>query len=57
MGEGKDSKQGKEPHLCKLVKRDEMEQVRRLVKDPAYLCKKCGRAAREQGSLCEPSRL
>ena len=57
MGEGKDSKQGKESHLCKLVKREEIEQVRQLVKDPAYLCTKCGRAAREQSRLCEPSRL
>jgi hypothetical protein len=57
MGEGKEAQTGKELHLCKLVKRDEMEQVRQLVKDAAYFCKKCGRAAREPGNLCEPARI
>lgn len=51
-------KEGKRcQHLCKLAKRDEIKQLRALVKDAAYLCTKCGRAAREPDNLCEPSRL
>jgi len=55
MGDCKDSKHCQ--HLCKLVKRDELEQVRKLVKDAAFLCEKCGRAAREKDNLCDPSRI
>lgn len=57
MGDGKESKHGRDQHLCKLVKRDDFEQLRKLVKDAAYFCKKCGRAAREQDNLCDPSRI
>jgi hypothetical protein len=55
MGDCKDSKHCQ--HLCKLVKRDELEQVRKLVKDAAFLCEKCGRAARDKDNLCDPSRI
>ena len=57
MGGCKESKDCHEQHLCKLVKRDDMEQVKKLVKDAAFFCKKCGRAAREKDNLCDPSRI
>lgn len=57
MGDCKDSKHCRDQHLCKLAKRGDIEQVRKLVKDAAFVCKKCGRAAREQENLCEPTRI
>jgi len=57
MGGCKESKQGHDQHLCKLVKCDDFEQVRKLVKDAAFICKKCGRAARDKDNLCDPSRI
>ncbi len=57
MGDCKDSKDCHDRHLCKLVKRDDLEQVRKLVKDAEYYCKKCGRAARDKENLCAPSRI
>lgn len=57
MGDCKDSEHCRDQHLCKLVKRDEFEQVRTLVRDAAFICRKCGRVAREAGNLCKPSRL
>jgi hypothetical protein len=57
MGECKEGKSCRDQHLCKLVKRDEMERVRELVKGAAFFCTKCGRAAREKDNLCDPSRI
>lgn len=57
MSECKSSKDCHEQHLCKLVKRDDLDKVKKLVKDAAYFCKKCGRAARDKEHLCDPSRI
>ena len=57
MGDCRDSENCKERHLCKLVKREEFEKVRKLVKEAAYICMKCGRAARDKDNLCSPSPL
>ena len=57
MGDCKDAERCRELHLCKLVKRDELQLVRKLVVDAEFICKKCGRVAREKKNLCKPSRL
>lgn len=57
MGKCKDSENCHDKHLCKLVKHDDLEKVRKLVKGAEFFCKKCGRAAREKGNLCSPSRI
>jgi len=57
MGSCKDKERCREEHLCKLAKRDDIEAIRALVKGAAYVCTKCGRAAREPGNLCSPSRI
>jgi transcription elongation factor Elf1 len=31
-----------------------LEQIRSLVKDPKFICKKCGRVAHSADNLCEP---
>lgn len=46
---------GHEHHICQM--KDDLEKIKKLVKDPAFVCKNCGRAAREEENLCSPSRL
>jgi hypothetical protein len=47
--------------LCKLVKKDflkdHFKEYKALVKEPEYICKKCGRLAKDKRSLCKPVRL
>lgn len=47
--------------LCKLVKKDflkkHLREYKELVKDPIWVCRKCGRAANNMESLCKPARL
>jgi len=32
----------------------DLETVKALVKNPKFICKKCGRAAAKEENLCEP---
>lgn len=57
MGKCKDEENCHDHHLCKLVKREDLEKVKKLVKDAEYFCKKCGRAAHSKDNLCDPSRI
>ncbi len=51
----------KEPkRLCKWKKEDIKEDwsdLRKIVKDPEYICKKCGRAANDDDYLCKPEEI
>lgn len=53
--------QSHDKHLCKLtaegLHRNEPDVFARLVHEPRYACKSCGRAAAEAESLCMPVRL
>jgi rubrerythrin len=44
--------------LCKLVKRDYLKknfkEFQELVTDPLFICRKCGRVAKEKQYLCRP---
>jgi acetyl-CoA carboxylase alpha subunit len=44
--------------LCKLVKRDflkkNFKEYQELVTDPHFICRKCGRVAKEKQYLCKP---
>ncbi|MDW7711933.1 MAG: hypothetical protein SCH98_15820 [Deferrisomatales bacterium] len=45
-------------HLCRVVKKGGTpEKVRRLVGEPRYLCRTCGRTAQQSENLCKPSAL
>jgi hypothetical protein len=43
-------------HLCDLADKGQitLDQMKELVKDPKFICKKCGRVANKEENLCEP---
>jgi hypothetical protein len=41
-------------HLCVLVSKGEFEKIRKLVKEPRFVCFNCGRAATSDKNLCNP---
>ena len=47
---------GHKQHLCDLAERGELtlDQIKALVKDPKFICRKCGRVANKAENLCEP---
>ena len=46
---------GHSKHLCDMAKRGvDLKTYKELVKDPKFICKKCGRAAAKEENLCEP---
>ena len=46
-------------HLCHLV--EDMgigiDEYKALIKNPEFLCRKCGRVATREGNLCEPIKV
>ena len=46
-------------HLCHLVEDIgiSVEEYKKLIKNPKFLCKKCGRVAAREENLCEPIKL
>ena len=47
---------GHSNHLCDMAERGRvpLEQMKALIRDPEFICKKCGRVANKADSLCEP---
>ncbi|MBF0217364.1 MAG: hypothetical protein HQL30_10275 [Candidatus Omnitrophica bacterium] len=47
--------------LCEIAKKTnikkKIENYAELVKDPGYVCVKCGRAAADKGNLCKPVKI
>jgi hypothetical protein len=35
----------------------ELDRVRKIVADPKYVCRKCGRAVRDKKYVCKPVKL
>ena len=54
MGDCKDSKHCKEHHLCKLIKREDLEQIKKLVKDAAVLLQEVRAGRARQGQPLRP---
>ncbi len=50
---------GHSKHLCDMVKRGvgDLNTYKELVKNPKFICKKCGRVAAKEESICEPAPL
>jgi hypothetical protein len=44
-------------HLCSLAGKKRVDEIRHLVTEPKYICKKCGRVADEDVRVCKPDRL
>jgi hypothetical protein len=47
---------GHRTHLCDMAERGEvtLAQMKALVRNPKFVCRKCGRAAAKEENLCEP---
>ncbi len=47
-----------EEHLC-LLKNigTNLEDVKKIVRNPKFICKNCGRAAANKKNLCAPEKL
>jgi len=49
---------GHSEHLCAMIAGGSgYKAVKPLVKNPKFICEKCGRAARKKGSLCSGRKL
>jgi len=44
-------------HLCVLVSEKKFDEIRKLVKDPKFICFNCGRVADSEDNLCNPMPL
>jgi hypothetical protein len=43
--------------LCKWDKdeiKDKLKDLKKIVAQPSFVCKKCGRAAKDEDHLCKP---
>ena len=47
---------GHKNHLCDMAESGHvsLEQMKALVRNPKFICKKCGRVATKEENLCEP---
>ena len=41
-------------HLCSLAGKKRVNEIKELVRDPQYICSKCGRVADENKRVCKP---
>ena len=50
---------GHSNHLCEICQRGDctLAQFKALVRDPNFICRKCGRVAANEENLCEPVSL
>jgi hypothetical protein len=44
-------------HLCILVGEGKLDEVKKLVKKPKFICFNCGRVADAEKNLCNPMQL
>jgi hypothetical protein len=44
-------------HICVLMSEKKIDEVRKLVADPKFICFNCGRAANSDENLCNPMPL
>jgi hypothetical protein len=51
---------GREKHLCKWDKdriENKLDRLMKIVKDPGFVCGRCGRVANDRKWLCRPIAL
>ncbi len=51
---GKTDCKNHEGHLCTIAKKGKLKKMQKLVKKPAFICKKCARVADCAENLCNP---
>ncbi|MDP6685982.1 MAG: hypothetical protein QGI05_03420 [Candidatus Omnitrophota bacterium] len=44
-------------HICKIILTKDLGRIKELVKGAEFYCKNCGRAARNEENLCNPSKI
>ena len=44
-------------HLCMLASNGKIEEIKKLVQAPKFVCFNCGRVADKEGNLCSPMPL
>lgn len=44
-------------HMCVLVSEKKFDEVKRIVRDPKFMCFNCGRVAHAETNLCNPMPL
>lgn len=44
-------------HICLLASQDKFEDIKKLTKNPQFLCFNCGRVADSEKNLCNPMPL
>ena len=50
---------GHKNHLCEIAEegRVALSDVKEMVRNPKFICRKCGRVAANEENLCEPVKL
>ena len=49
---------GHNKHLCAMIEEKGVtDEIKKLIKNPKYVCSCCGRAAASKDSLCSPEPL
>jgi hypothetical protein len=41
-------------HICVLASKDMFEEIKKLTRDPQFICFNCGRVADSEKNLCNP---
>jgi hypothetical protein len=44
-------------HLCLLASKDKFEEIKKLAKNPRFICFNCGRVAESDKNVCNPMPL
>jgi hypothetical protein len=44
-------------HLCLLASQEKFEEIKKLAKNPQYICFNCGRVADSDKNVCNPMPL
>ena len=57
MSEKKSSENQPAKKICDMNLNLELNELKLLVKNSAYVCRDCGRTAASDRNLCEPERL
>lgn len=49
---------GHDKHMCYLVNvRTNITELKKIAKEPKFICKNCARAAKDRKHLCNPAKL